>query len=233
MNRLDRDATLRWAADRLSDPSVRMRQFASELVLMMSFSRSAPDPMMAEALRPRLGAEDDPIALGQVISAFAEFTTPWDSDGPVDMSDVVPHARHRDPGIRRRVAGELDRAIGSSSRYSADPPVAPDVADDVVAALLDLAEDPDATVRAAALRTLGDSEIGLPQVHEALAAHVDDDHRDARFQAAAGLALRGDPAALAALRRMAADSGYETSEWWACDLVERRLRLRANRSAAG
>jgi len=116
-SRLDRDETLQWAANQVSSSSVALRQFAASLLLTMSFDKHAVGPELVEALRLRLVAETDPNVLGHLISAFAEYSTPRDAEEPVDLRDLLPLATHADPGVRRRVADELVRAVGAPRQH--------------------------------------------------------------------------------------------------------------------
>ncbi|MGC4750424.1 hypothetical protein ACLQ28_32865 [Micromonospora sp. DT201] len=220
----DSEETFGWAADLVAHPSVDTRRFATELLHHLSFYERPFKAQALEVLRPRLRAEDDPIALDSVIGAFAEFT----SRG--DLTDVLPLAGHPDPGIRARVAGELVVAIGEppQARPNPDPPLIPfDTPLDVVATLLRLASDVDGPVRVGALRTLAESGIDTPAVRELLTTYLTDDHLYARLNAAAGLALREDQSGLEVLRQVGSERSPTDAARWQVYEVERILEHRA------
>ena len=89
--------------------------------------------------------------------------------------------------------------------------------------MLNLARDPDPTVRAVATATLVHSVIDAPALRELLAILMNGDDREVRVYAATGLALRGDAHALAELGRMSEEDGYDSLAWNQFDSVERVL----------
>lgn len=218
------EETFRWAAELVAHPSVDTRRFVTEVLHHLSFFERPFNAQALEVLRPRLRAEEDLIALDSVIGAFAEYT------GRGDLTDLLPHARHPEPAIRRRVAGELVVAIGEppQAAYRPDPPLIPfDTPPSVVATLIELASDVDGRTRANALGTLAESGIDTPAVRNLMTAHLTDDYPDARLEAAAGLALRQDPHGLKVLRQIGAGAGYETPVGQRVDTVSRILAHRA------
>jgi hypothetical protein len=204
--RLDREETTRWAVAGLSDSSVARRQFMSLLLHTMSYEREAADPETRAALRGRLTAETDPVALEQVIGAFAEHSHDWEPWNASDLSDILPLARHRDAVVRGRVAGELIRALGQRRLDEGyDVTLSPDdPRRAAIATLAELAGDAESYIRTSALFTLGVTRVDIPEVRDILAAHLTDDHLDARLEAAAGLIARGDPAGRPVFERIAA-----------------------------
>lgn len=143
-------------------------------------------------------------------------------------------AAHPIPGIRARVAGELVKAIGEPPQagHRPDLPFIPfDTPPDVLATLIHLASDVDAHVRAGALLTMAGSGIDTPAVREVLTAHLTDDHRSARLNAAAGLALREDQRGLDVLRQVGSEltptdvrrwQVYDVERFWSIGPLERR-----------
>ncbi|MEV5505692.1 HEAT repeat domain-containing protein [Streptomyces orinoci] len=137
----------------------------------------------AEFLRPLLNTEQDPHALRTVIAAFTSYCS------AEEVRAILVHADHTDPGVRHCVASGL----ASYYRFvTADHP-------DVVATLLRLAEDPLPETRVTALYAFTRSPIDAPELRGVLAAHLADQHLDARIEAAAALALRDDERGLSAL----------------------------------
>lgn len=218
------EETFRWAAGLVAHPSVSTRRFATELLHHLSFHERRFKAEALETLRPRLRTEEDPIALDSVIGAFAEYT------GRGDVTGLLPHARHLDPEIRRRVAIELVVAIGEPPQraYRPDPPLIPfDTPPNVVATLIELASDVDGQTRANALFTLADSGIDTTAVRDLMTAHLTDDYPAARVHAAAGLALREDLYGLEVLRQIGAGADFLTLAGQRVDSVERILAHRA------
>ncbi|GAA3777438.1 HEAT repeat domain-containing protein [Micromonospora maritima] len=219
----DPEETFRWAEKLVAHPCVDTRRFAAEVVHRLSFVERPFQTRAVEVLRPRLRAEADPIALDRVIGAFAEYT------GSGDPTDLLPHARHPEPEIRRRVAGELGAALGDlrTPSRSARTPRSGDIRSDVVAALIVLASDGDGPTRANALLALAESDVDTAQVRDLLTARLADDDQDARFQAAVGLALRADPEGGRALRRIGAGAGDDIRLAERVHWAQRRLARRA------
>jgi hypothetical protein len=230
--RLDREDVFHWAAARLDDTSASLRRFVTELLHRMSFDNHALGARAVEVLRPRLRTEVDPVALEDLIGAFAEYSDEPGADRPAELSEILPLARHADPRIRRRVAAELIRATGEALQGRNYPGTFTPSATprDVVSVLVELADDTDGPTRTAALRTLADSGIDNPQIRGAMAAHLNDDHPDARLEAAAGLALRDDPGGRDAILQISADTENESPTWWRIDSVKRILTWRAARN---
>jgi hypothetical protein len=227
--RLDREEVFHWAAARVDHPSVRVRQFVTELLHRMSFDDDAIGGRAVEVLKPRLRTEIDPIALEDVIGAFAQYSHEPDVEPSADLHEILPLARHADPKIRRRVANELIRATAEAPQSCRlDDSFTPSsTRREVITALVELAGDIDGPTRTAALRTLADSGIDTPLVRSVMAAHLSDDHPDAQLEAAAGLALRDDRHGRDAFQRLSANTEYESRAWWRIDAVERILTWRA------
>ncbi|MFE9927917.1 hypothetical protein [Streptomyces sp. NPDC005533] len=181
-----------WARDVAGDrSSLDRRRFGLGVLNFIGFGLDSPyDPDVhredegplpfrqdaAAFLRPLLDTEKDPHALGSVIAAFTSYCS------PEEALAVLVHADHADPGVRRCVASPLAH---HSLLVTADHP-------DVLAALVRLAEDPVPDIRETALCGLAMSHVDTAELRAVMAAHLADPHFDARLEAAAGLALRGD-----------------------------------------
>ncbi|WP_149183971.1 ankyrin repeat domain-containing protein [Streptomyces sp. TRM49041] len=112
------------------------------------------------------------------------------------LPDMLRHAVHPDAGVRRGVAVAVTGLVPAGDREG-------------VAALVALARDGDAAVRAAAVHALAVAPEDSPAVREALAGRLDDDTPDPAVaaEAARGLAIRQDRRAVAALDRLLATAG--------------------------
>ncbi|MFG2911186.1 ankyrin repeat domain-containing protein [Kitasatospora sp. NPDC048286] len=160
--------------------SLDRRRFALDAINFLGFGFN-PDngndepPFTREAaafLRPQLDTEQDPYALRTVIAAFTGYCS------REELPAVLAYADHPDPGVRHCVALAFPGLL-------TDRP-------DALAALLRLADDPAPATRTSALHALTCSAVDNPAIRGVLAAHLTDPHFDARLEAAAALALRGD-----------------------------------------
>ncbi|MFI6155624.1 HEAT repeat domain-containing protein [Kitasatospora sp. NPDC051170] len=188
--------TFDWALATASDPaSPDHRRFGLDVINTLSFgldddtidNDSQDDdeepPYTAEALaflRPLLHpdhGEQDPHALRTAIAAFAAYCR------PDELPAVLPHAGHPAPAVRRSVA------MAFVTTAAVPHP-------EVLPTLTRLAADPDPEVRDTAFHALTGHPADSPELREALAAALDDTRPDvcpdARLEAAAALALRGD-----------------------------------------
>lgn len=109
------------------------------------------------------------------------------------LPDVLRHAVHPDARVRRGVAVAVTGLVPEGHREG-------------VAALVALARDGDAAVRAAAVHALAVAPDDSPAVRGALAARLDDEEPDPAVaaEAARGLAARRDDRAADALERLLA-----------------------------
>ncbi|MFI7215768.1 hypothetical protein [Micromonospora maritima] len=216
MTRFPPEETFRWAAGRLDDPEVPVRLFTAELLHLSTIDGESPDaPYAADALaalRRRTAAEPDTATLCHVMGAYAGFR----EIGAV-LDEFLPFVRDPRPEVRTRVAADLLNGVGGPAD---DPP--PHILD----AMRGLARDPDPTVRRVATAHLVHSAIDAPTLRELFAGLMGDDDRETQVYGATGLALRGDAPAVAELRRMADEDGYESFAWWQWDAVERMLGRR-------
>ena len=126
------------------------------------------------------GIFDGPALSGAVDRAAAE-----------DVAAVCALASHPDPRVRAATARELPLMLGG------EPP-APAAVD----AVTGLTRDPDPDVRDWACFALGVQwrEVDTPEVRQALAERLHDEHTDTRCEALVGLAHRQDARALPAVR---------------------------------
>ncbi|MEU1360090.1 hypothetical protein ABZ356_09640 [Micromonospora zamorensis] len=218
------EGSFRWAADLVAHPSVDTRRFATELLHSLGCQEQPLKEQALEVLRTRLHAEEDQIALNNVIGAFAEYTDRG------DLTDLLHHAGHPDPRIRGHVAGVLGNAIGEPpllGMYASPSAETFDTPPHVVATVIQLASDGDGGVRTGALSTLAESGIDTPAIRELLAAHLTDDHLNARFSAAVGLAVREDRHGLEVLRQIGSEMGPTDARRWQVHEVEGILEYRA------
>ena len=213
--RLDLGPTYAWAAKAITAESVDLRRFAADVLHAMSFEQRPFRAKAVELLRGRLRTEADPVALDSAIGAFAAY-----SSDDANLSEIVRHARHPVAAVRLRVA--LLGSVGHPHRGGRfhPPPEVP-------VALVELTTDPEGLIRAGALFTLAEGGVDGPEVRRAMAARLDDDNDEARLQAAAGLALLGDPRGLAAFHEIARTVAAGTEGWWRVDTVNRILAEQA------
>ncbi|WP_067813660.1 HEAT repeat domain-containing protein [Actinomadura kijaniata] len=204
--------TLRRLAALAEDPSVDRRRLAADTLRMLSLEIYPEDgwPHAEEArelARRRCRAERDPLALGSLVAAFAEF-----SDGAEANTEILRHADHPDPGVRCHVAASV------TLRNEPRPHVR--------RAVTALADDPDGDVRRAALVTIVRGDLDDPRLLDVLAAHLDDPYLHAAYEAVQGLALHRDARCREALDRIRNDP--ETTDhmremlWYASERLDER-----------
>jgi HEAT repeat protein len=99
----------------------------------------------------------------------------------------------------------------------------------VPVALVELTYDPEGLVRAGALFTLAEGAVDGPEVRRAMTARLTDENDEARLQAAAGLALLGDPSGLDAFAQIAATVATGTHAYWRVQAVQKVLAGRSSR----
>jgi hypothetical protein len=152
-------------------------------------------PALASAAR----SERDDDTRAALVTALGH------ADDPAWVPELLRHAEDTYAPVRQRVAGALPDMLAGA-----------DMSDAAIAALITLTRDADPDVRDWATFSLGtqgraDSEA----VRDALAARLDDEGGDTRFEAAVGLARRGDPRALVEVARRLDD---ETATIYLMDL---------------
>jgi hypothetical protein len=209
--RLDLAPIYAWAAGAVDDPSVDLRRFVADVLHAMSFEDRPFGAKAVELLRRRLREEDDPVALDVAIGAFAAY-----SKNDANLSEIVRHARHPAAEVRLRVA--MLGSVGHPHRGGQfNPPP------DVPAALLELTTDPEGLIRAGAMFSLSEGGLDGPEIRAAMTDRLTDPDSEARLQAAAGLALLGDPRGVEAFRQVAATVPVDGQGWWRVDSVSRIL----------
>lgn len=137
---------------------------ARALPVLRELAREAREPELALAVVRALGAQGDPAVL----------------------PDVLRHAVHPDPRVRRGVAVAITGLVPEGHREG-------------VTSLATLTRDGDASVRAAAVHALAVAPEDSPAVREALADRLDDPDSVTVAEAARGLAIRQDEQAVEAL----------------------------------
>jgi hypothetical protein len=153
-----------------------------EIIGELSSGQPANGAAALPLARAAITSEADPEVLEAAVWALSTLET----DGVLDA--VIAHAESPETAVRLAVV----RAIPSC--------VSGEVDERAITALIVLSGDEDGDVRdwsTFALGTLFD-DVDTPQLREALAARLPDQHADARAEAMVGLATRGDPRAFAA-----------------------------------
>lgn len=223
MHRPDLNEAFLWLAGRLEHPRALERLFAAQTLHYLSFDERPFDGQAVDVLAARVRVESDPVVLYDLIGALGWYSARARPDA--DLHEILPHARHEDPKIRARVAGELSQVVGST--IDSRPPAPTFGANQAaMATLIELTSDPTPETRTVALRTLADSAADTPQVRESLLAHLDDEHSDARLEAAVGLVLRHDPRGRDVIDHIAANAEHMSQTWLRIDSVERAVWAR-------
>ncbi|MEV6306947.1 HEAT repeat domain-containing protein [Actinoplanes sp. NPDC051861] len=203
--RLDTVATTRWAMGVLQDPDARARLFAAEVLHTLAVGPAPCRDEVLLLLRTRLTAESDADVLTRVITAFAEY-----NDLGL-LPEIVAHAEHHDPRVRRQVAEELSSALMNPASMSAGA--------DLLAAL---ASDHDGRVRASAIRVLCTHAFEHPMTGRAIATNRDDPDPYVRPEVLSAMARAGDATACTELARLADEAepgsqlammAYDAEHW--------------------
>ena len=168
----------------LKGERVRDRTLGADLLGRLVASDPATAPMVEAALLPALQKECEPHPMASMVAALG-----YVGDAGT-IAQIVPLARHRDPGVRLAVAFAV-------ATVSPRP-----LSDEGRRGLIRLSRDEEPEVRDWATFGLGtlSNEDG-PEVMAALLARADDTHRAARAEALFGLAVRRDPRAVPHLIR--------------------------------
>ncbi|HEY9370706.1 ankyrin repeat domain-containing protein [Streptomyces sp.] len=146
----------------------QLREFAPRaLPLLRELSREARDGALVESVVAGLGQFADPAAL----------------------PEILRHAGHPDPDVRRRVAVAATGLVPEGDARAVD-------------ALVALSRDADTGVRDWATLALAEVPGDTPAVREALAARLADRDPDTAAEAARGLTIRQDPRAVDTLLRL-------------------------------
>ncbi|MEU4218081.1 hypothetical protein [Actinoplanes sp. NPDC026623] len=217
--RAERDAEVfDWLAARLAHPTSEHRLFAAQIVHRLSFDRRPFAAHAVDVLADRIRDEPDPAVLDSLIGAFAEFAYCARPGGY--LSEILPHAHHRDPLVRARVAMELSRPIGSRRNPTVPAPTCPSWPA-LITTLFELAADPDPDTRTAALVSLADAHHDTAHLRAIFTAHLSDPHPPARITAAVGLALRDDSRGREALHRLETDPATAVAARESLDDIDR------------
>ncbi|MGO4425703.1 HEAT repeat domain-containing protein, partial [Streptomyces sp. MCAF7] len=169
-----------WAAavalrDR-SDPLERY--FAAELLRLINIldeSDDAPfDGPLVDLFLPWAAGEPDPRVTRSLTAGLA------DAQDPRAQRPLLSLTRHVDSTVRQRAVGGLGPGLEAGSP-------------EALAAVMERTGDKEAAVRQAACATLAFARPHTEDVTEALAARLADADESVRVEAAARLALRGDP----------------------------------------
>ncbi|WP_175409097.1 ankyrin repeat domain-containing protein [Streptomyces sp. TRM64462] len=173
------DAAVAWCGD--GDP---VRQtFGAEVLARLTAGTSARAGFGARAL-PVLRELAREARDGDLVRAVVRALGV--QGDPAVLPDVLRHAVHPDPRVRRGVAVAVTGLVPAGHREG-------------VTSLITLARDGDATVRAAAAHALAVAPDDSPAAREALADRLDDPDPVTAAEAARGLAIRQDERAVPAL----------------------------------
>jgi len=190
-----------WALPVLADPIPARRQVAAWVLGQLGYEKGRPFgervmPALADAAR----VERDDDTRQALVAAIGH------AEDPVWVPELLRHAGDDYPSVRQGIAGALP-IMFRGDEMSAN----------AVTALITLTRDTDPDVRDWATFSLGSqSRADDDAIRDALAARLDDDEGDTRFEAALGLARRGDPRALSAVSRRLED---ETATIYLLDLA--------------
>ncbi|MFD3525678.1 ankyrin repeat domain-containing protein [Streptomyces sp. NPDC058653] len=180
-------AALAWCA---SDDPLR-RAFAADVLAGLG-TADGSRPFAARALPPLrelcAGART-PELIGTCVTALGR-----QGDTAV-LPEILRHAGHPDPGIRRRVTAALAGLVAGGEEED----------EEGLVALTALSADIDNAVRERATAALAVVDADTPRIREALAARLTDPVAVTVAEAARGLAAREDPRAVDALARLLAD----------------------------
>jgi HEAT repeat protein len=157
-----------------------------------SAARAFPEAQ-ASALEEMATGERDTDVLATVACAFGHLGEPYGLDALLALREH-PAAEVRE-GVAFGLGGRRDqRALD---------------------ALIDLSRDPHARVRDWATFALGTlAPQDTPELRDALAARLDDEHPETRLEAVHGLALRGDARAAEPALALLADAGGDDRGIW-------------------
>jgi hypothetical protein len=191
----------------------RVRRFTAQVMhhLTTEDDRTVRPASMA-ALQARVAEEADAETTSDLIRAYAGFQ----QIGHI-LYELLPFAGDPRPDVRCRVAAELLDGVGGA---------ADDLPPPVLGALLDLARDPDPTVRLVATATLAHGPIDTPAPRDVLAAHLAGDDRFPTNRGGGRVRPSGRRSGLVELRRLSDEDGHESHTGFQLDYVERLLRHR-------
>lgn len=174
---------LGWGLAALTDPDPWHRRAAAWVLGELGYEEGRPfGDRVVPALAGAARAERDDETREFLVRALGR------ADDPAWVPELLSYADDPYPPVREAVAGAPIMSCGG------------DLSTEAVAALIRLMRDVDADVRDWATFALGtQSNLDGDEIRDALAARLDDEGADTRFEAAMGLARRGDGRALASL----------------------------------
>ncbi|WP_159810398.1 HEAT repeat domain-containing protein [Cellulomonas citrea] len=182
---------LGWALAALADPDPWHRQASAWVLGELGYEDGRPFgdqvvPALVEAAR----VERDDETRQLLVSALGH------AGDPAWVRELLTYADDPYPPVREAVAGALPSMVGDD-----------DLSAQAVTTLIRLTSDVDPGVRDWATFALGtQSSLDSEEIRDALAARLDDEGGDTRFEAALGLARRGDDRVLADLQRRLDDA---------------------------
>ncbi|WP_106980978.1 ankyrin repeat domain-containing protein [Streptomyces fulvoviolaceus] len=164
----------------------------------------------AEAFLAWAAEERDPEVLAMVLNGLTE-----EECGPETEALGLSYLAHPDSRVRCMVLHTLERR---EDRLLVRP--------EGLAAVLTLARDPDAGVRATTCDWLAEYPGREPGIADALFQLVDEEEQLVRIHAVYGLANRDDPRCVEAGRRIGPVDRTEWTDTWMLDAVQRYERRR-------
>lgn len=177
----------------LSSESSEDRSLAADILSQVAFGDETRRTEAADLLLPLFQRETDCEVLNSMSFAFGHI------GDERSVSRLVELSSHPDESLRYAVVYGLS---GQDDERA-------------IAALIVLSSDPDDDVRNWATFALGrQTEVDTPELRDALAARLDDEHDETREEAMAGLALRGDTRVVPAFLDELEFSSSERLEEW-------------------
>jgi HEAT repeat protein len=166
---------LEWALPALDDPRPGRRQVAAWVLGQLGYEQGRP---FADQVMPALAAaarsEQDNDTRHGLVAALGQ------ADDPAWVPELLKYADDGYPAVRESVAGALPIMFAGD-----------DMSADSVKALITLTRDGDPDVRDWATFSLGNQgRADSDAIRDALAARLDDEEGDTRFEATVGLARR-------------------------------------------
>lgn len=200
-----------------SNNQARFQQ-AKELADMLRLPQRYPEMKVNHDLAQRIAAYvDELVAAGRpeeaevtmrifLVTALGEFQV---DDGLPALVNAALNDPERD--VRRRAVNAIAVLAGGMAGLNPPQPLADE---ELFDALVSLADDQDELIRsetAFAIGVVAEAPGAEPRLAETLVALADDPYTDARFNAAAGLARLGSPAAPAAVAEMFSVESLDSS----------------------
>ncbi|WP_104814252.1 ankyrin repeat domain-containing protein [Kitasatospora sp. MMS16-BH015] len=194
------------AAALRAHPDPVHRRFGVEVLVSLNLAdliADLPTPFerpTRELLLDWAAAGDRPEVLAELLAGLSHHEDPRIE--PLGLS----YLSHPSPSVRARVPSALDCTAPDHPARRTFTPAG-------LAALLTLAQDADAEVRAVAGYQLAESAHQEPAVADALAALLDDARQVTRIWAVSGLAQRDDPRCLAGATRIGPIADRQAWSW--------------------